>query len=98
MEEIWKDIPGFDEYYQVSNFGNVKSKRYGKLMKPCIDGNGYAQIHMSINGKKHVKRISRIVAETFLGKNEKSFACHHGKQLVGTKWYPTAEEWNEAQK
>lgn len=33
-----------------------------------------------------------------IGKNEKSFSCHHGKQLVGTKWYPTAEEWNEAQK
>lgn len=23
--EIWKDIPGYDGYYQVSNYGRVKS-------------------------------------------------------------------------
>lgn len=26
MNEIWKDILGFEESYQVSNFGNVRSK------------------------------------------------------------------------
>ena len=25
MEEIWKDIVGYEGYYQVSNFGNVRS-------------------------------------------------------------------------
>ena len=25
MEEIWKEIPGFDGAYQISNFGNVRS-------------------------------------------------------------------------
>lgn len=25
MKEVWKDITGFDGYYQVSNFGRVKS-------------------------------------------------------------------------
>ena len=25
MEEIWKDIPGYEGYYQVSNMGRVKS-------------------------------------------------------------------------
>ena len=29
--EIWKDIPGYDGYYQVSNFGRVKSLR--KVLK-----------------------------------------------------------------
>lgn len=23
--EIWKDVPGYDGYYQVSNYGHVKS-------------------------------------------------------------------------
>jgi hypothetical protein len=23
--EIWKDIPGYEGYYQVSNCGNIKS-------------------------------------------------------------------------
>lgn len=26
MEEVWKDIIGYEEYYQVSNKGNVRSK------------------------------------------------------------------------
>ena len=25
MNEVWKDIPGYEGLYQVSNFGNVKS-------------------------------------------------------------------------
>ena len=25
MEEIWKDIKGYEGYYQVSNFGQVRS-------------------------------------------------------------------------
>jgi len=53
MIEIWKNIEGF-EYYQVSNFGNVKSlerniiqkngKNYKvteKLLKPSINNFGY---------------------------------------------------------
>jgi hypothetical protein len=26
--EIWKDIPDFEGYYQVSNLGNIKSYSY----------------------------------------------------------------------
>lgn len=26
MEEIWKDVVGFEGYYEVSNYGNVRSK------------------------------------------------------------------------
>ena len=25
MEEIWKDIEGFEGYYQASSFGNIKN-------------------------------------------------------------------------
>lgn len=28
MEEVWKDIEGFEGKYQVSNLGNVKSLNY----------------------------------------------------------------------
>lgn len=40
--EVWKDIPGF-ENYQISNYGNVKSLNYGrtgkpKLLKPTVSG------------------------------------------------------------
>lgn len=29
-EEIWKDIKGFEGYYQISNYGNVRSLNYAR--------------------------------------------------------------------
>lgn len=47
MEEIYKDIEGYEGHYQVSNFGNVKSLKRGKekILTP------------SDNGKRCSKRI-----------------------------------------
>lgn len=36
MDEIWKDIEGYEDDYQVSNLGRVKS-----LPKKCWNGKGY---------------------------------------------------------
>lgn len=33
MEEVWKDIEGYEGLYQVSNLGNVKSLNYNKTKK-----------------------------------------------------------------
>ena len=81
-KEIWKDIVGYEELYQVSNLGNVKSKdRYvyqknngvickhfykGKNIKHKEQKNGYIYIHLSKNGKPKWKLLHRIVAEAFI--------------------------------
>lgn len=35
MEEIWKDIKGYENHYKISNLGNVKSlsKEYEKAVR-----------------------------------------------------------------
>ena len=33
MQEIWKDIQGYEGYYQVSNLGKVKSLRSNTILK-----------------------------------------------------------------
>ena len=73
MKEIWKDIKGYEGLYQVSNLGRVKSfPRRGThvkeihILKPAKDGKGYYMVHLSKNNKKHMKRIHRLVAETFI--------------------------------
>lgn len=33
--EIWKDVSGYVGLYQVSNYGNVKSILYNKILKSC---------------------------------------------------------------
>ena len=34
--EIWKDIIGYEKKYQISNFGNVNSKKMNELMNNMI--------------------------------------------------------------
>lgn len=69
MEEIWKDIKGYDGKYQISNYGNVKSLNYrctGKeqLLKPSLHTNGYLFVRLCKPLKMYL--IHRLVAEAFI--------------------------------
>lgn len=73
MEEIWKDIKGYEGLYQVSNLGRVKSLGNGKsnnskvkILKPCKNKDGYFLITLSKNNKKKSYRINRLVASAFI--------------------------------
>ena len=71
MKEIWKDIKGFKNLYQISNLGNIKSlNAYGhnkkKLLKPFIDKNGYLNIILSKNKKKKYCLVHQLVAKAFI--------------------------------
>ena len=42
MEEVWKDVVGFEGFYVVSNLGRVYSNyKKGRVLKPKIDKDGY---------------------------------------------------------
>jgi hypothetical protein len=79
MEEIWKDIKGFENLYQVSNYGRVKSlyrellhpkngiaKYESKILKHSFDKDGYPKLTITLNGKHHYVRVHRLVAQTFI--------------------------------
>lgn len=79
MEEVWKDIPGYEGLYQVSNFGKIKALpkikitpdgRVGKTKEIILKENdnnfGYKSVSLSKNCKKTRFRIHRLVAEAFL--------------------------------
>ncbi|ELZ0587352.1 TPA: NUMOD4 motif-containing HNH endonuclease [Yersinia enterocolitica] len=63
--ELWADIPGFDGAYVVSNKGNVKSVRTGKVMTKSFAGGGYHYVTLSKNGKGKGKSVHRLVATCF---------------------------------
>lgn len=65
MEEIWKDIEGYEGLYQVSNMGRVKSVRKNIIMKPSVS-KGYYVINLCIRGKATLCRVHRLVAMTFI--------------------------------
>lgn len=59
--EKWEPIPQFDDLYEVSNKGRIRS-RNGRIMKIQTHPNGYKVI--SLMGTSHL--IHRLVAENFL--------------------------------
>ena len=89
MQEVWKDIVGYEESYQVSNLGNVKSlrreyspnggKRFTeeKLLKFGIHKDGYLQAHLSENGKTKTFLVHRLVAIHFLDKIYDKLEVNH---------------------
>lgn len=71
MEEIWKDIIGFEGLYQVSNLGRVRSLKRGGIyiFKEHIDNHGYSYAILYVSKKapkKQIKvKIHRLVAQYF---------------------------------
>lgn len=68
--EIWKDIPNYENQYQASNLGNIKSldrkiwnyNKKGRILKQNSNRNNYQ--YVSLNGKKYYVHI--LVAKTFI--------------------------------
>lgn len=71
MNEEWRDIPGFEGLYKVSNKGEVKSLNYRRtnrerILKPGKDRNGYFQLLLYKKGKIKNMQIHRLVAQAFI--------------------------------
>ena len=75
MQEIWKDIKGYEGIYQVSNLGRVKSLPrkdrknrivHGRILSLDHDGGKYVTVHLHKDRKQSTRHLHRIVAETFI--------------------------------
>ena len=80
VKEVWRDIPGYEGYYQASSFGRVRSldrtvvdsrggERFyrGRLIEGGVDGGGYRLAALSFNGIRRNFKFSQLVAMAFLG-------------------------------
>lgn len=90
MDEAWKDILGYEGFYQISNLGRIKSlpryrkngKTSGKYLQRGIirknyDSKTYSCINLSKEGKTKTHFIHILVANAFLDKIEgKNYVNH----------------------
>lgn len=92
MEE-WRDIPGYEGLYQVSNEGRVRSldrfaeikNQYGKclahykgkLLAPKNDGTNHFKVTLSKNGVYEHPRVYVLVAKTFIPNPNNYDVVHH---------------------
>lgn len=81
-KEIWKDIEGYEDLYQVSSYGRVMIKdrlvcsekqnrsyvKKGRLMKLEVDKDGYhvATLNRGLPTRKQRFRVHRLVAAAFI--------------------------------
>lgn len=68
MNEIWKEINGYNGIYSVSNYGNVRNNIKNKLSKCTINAGGYSVVTLTKDKKQKVYRVHRLVAEAFIPK------------------------------
>lgn len=92
MNEIWKDVLGYEGLYQVSNLGRVKSlpKKWvsgkglvrshkGKILIQTKNSRGYFCVNLYRNGKCKSFNIHKLVANSFIMGNyrSKGFVVDH---------------------
>lgn len=77
--EIWKNInyKNYGEQYQVSNHGNVKNSKTGRILKPTLRM-GYNAISLSARDNKKTLYNHRLAALVFVPNNDlsKNFVNH----------------------
>lgn len=75
--EVWRPIPGYDGWYEVSNLGGVRSWRprggvgraaEPRTLAPAVSGTGYLRVHLTpLQGRPHKRNVHSLVTEAFLG-------------------------------
>ncbi len=87
--EIWMDVKGFEDLYQVSNFGRVVSKdricwngtgnfkKNSKILKQNLAGAGYSFLGLHKDLKTKHCYVHRLVAEHFIPNLENKETVNH---------------------
>ena len=104
VNEIWKPVVGFEGFYEVSNYGRVKSlqrlrrNRYGvfiveeKILKQLTLTKGYLGVRLYKNNKGKTFKVHRLVAEAFIP-NPDNLACVNHKDEIKTNNMVDNLEW-----
>lgn len=96
MIEVWKDIIGYKNKYQISNFGNVKSLITNKILKPGFDSK-YLYVSLCDKGKCKLFRIHRLLAIHFIPNPYKKLQVNHkdgnkiNNNLTNLEWCTNSE-------
>lgn len=86
MNEVWKDIEGYEGIYRVSNLGRVKSLdrldgsgafRKSRLLKLSLASVGYFRVNLCAKGKYESLYVHRLVAKAFIPNIDNKPSVNH---------------------
>lgn len=102
MNEIWKDIYGFEGYYQVSNIGRIKSLERKvsaknnstkvvkeRILKPALDRRGYLFVVLHKNSVPKTIKIHILVFDAFSKqkRNGRKLQVDHKNGIKTNNWF-----------
>lgn len=99
--EIWKDVVGYEDRYEVSALGSIRIKLTGFRPKQYLRC-GYLRIPLYQNKKHSHKSAHRLVAEAFLPNPENKpevnhiNAIKHDNRLTNLEWSTRIENSQHA--
>jgi len=90
MKELWQEIDGYEGYYEVSNFGRVRSVdryitksngvtqlRKGKIKTQTDNTDGYSTVNLSKDGKDTRVGVHILVANAFVDGKMDGYEVNH---------------------
>jgi hypothetical protein len=104
-QEEWKDVVGYEDFFRVSNLGNVFSKRTNRLLKLEISPTGYLVFSTKFGGRNgtcKLFRVHRLVAEAFIeNPDHKPYVNHRNgiksdNQVSNLEWVTHSENIRHA--
>jgi hypothetical protein len=88
-KERWRDVRGYEGYYQVSSLGRVRStdrttnspqgtrSRKGRILTAVCAGSRHARVNLSKDGKVRNVYVCQLVLSAFVGPAPAGSACCH---------------------
>lgn len=90
MNEVWKDIEGYEGVYQISNFGKIKSlerslrrsngviqTRNERLLRQSENMFGYLMVTLHLENSKKTIAVHRLVAKAFVTQKKGCIEVNH---------------------
>lgn len=88
--ESWRDIPGYEDLYQASDLGAIRSLPHkvpsrggtrvspGRVLKQHKRPDGYLQVQLYSGGEGRWFSVHSVIAAAFFGPRPKGFDVCHG--------------------
>ncbi len=75
--EEWRDVPGWEGRYRVSDLGNVFSVRAGRNLRLNRRPRGYRSALLCSKGRQSAVYVHRLVLLAFVGEPPPMMQCRH---------------------
>lgn len=104
MNEVWKDVVGYEGFYEVSDMGNVRRKGKNKVLKSRIHRDGYRILVLCVDCKGRSFQVHRLVASAFIAnRKDKEQVNHkngikHDNRVSNLEWATRSENTIHAYK